>query len=867
MRGFLTALLLSVLLLPAQAVSRKTATAPELGARAAAVLARHVDGEAISAWLAALPAGSLERDAAEWILAWLPEPDLVAIDLELLREHVDYSARVYREAPWRAQMSRYLWLHFVVPHRVSQEPAQAWRARFYREIWPRVADATSMEQAALEVNRWCREQATFRSTSGRDMGPLTTIARGLGRCEEEMILSISALRAVGLPARSCATPYWTFTDNNHAWVEVWADGRWFYLGACEPGQCLNDAWFTGAARRAGFVRSVAYGELDPGGEPLYRSENGSTLVNSTAVYTDPFRLRADLAPDARTAAETQIHVNVLNFGNLRAIASIAPGDEIELGPGEYALTAAAGGELLLKVVGGAPGETVSATLGMDDAYDLELSPPFWLRYPEAYSAPRRDLALVSADVRALSELRVQAKETDRAKLRVQTEAERALLAALPAAESERFLAAIDKPCERVSTLFLLLAHYSQARERDALLALLERADDKDLLELGEAEIRSHIDGALAVRERLAPVGLSVPDSLFFEDVLACRIDLEPGSAWRGGLPLIPLADGASGSLSALLTAFRERMELRERGFFGPPLDPAQCWRLGGGDERDLGIALVGLLRRNGFPARRRHDRVAAWLGEWLRLDPVRGEIWSGEAGDGGGTGRLRIEITRGGLPYPEAESYKHFNLGRIEAGKIVNPWWDPAVGEQEWEAGDYVLCTVLRVPGGSACGRLRSFTVQSGGATSVNLPASAAGDGWDAATALFSGPEPAALIAALPSALPQDALLFAFAPGEPAERMLDALSGLRARLDRLGIAFIPLLVGDGDADAWSGRVAAAGWPARIELDPGGALLTLGEGGTMEPILLLIAKGEARLLRQGFDASADASVHLALDLLE
>ncbi len=97
--------------------------------------------------------------------------------------------------------------------------------------------------------------------------------------------------------------------------------------------------------------------------------------------------------------------------------------------------------------------------------------------------------------------------------------------------------------------------------------------------------------------------------------------------------------------------------------------------------------------------------------------------------------------------------------------------------------------------------------------------------------------------------------------------MLEALGRLRQRLESLEIPFLPLLVGEGDANRWSDIAAAAGWTGGVDRDPAGALIALGEGGTMEPLLLLLRGGEPRLLRQGFDASADGTVHLALDLLE
>jgi len=102
-----------------------------------------------------------------------------------------------------------------------------------------------MYQAALEVNHWCHEKVTYKATDERTSAPLATVKTAFGRCGEESTFTVAALRAVSLPARQVYTPRWAHTDDNHAWVEVWVNGSWHYLGACEPEPELNRGWFTG----------------------------------------------------------------------------------------------------------------------------------------------------------------------------------------------------------------------------------------------------------------------------------------------------------------------------------------------------------------------------------------------------------------------------------------------------------------------------------------------------------------------------------------------------------------------------------------------------------------------------------------------
>ena len=841
----------------------------DLDRRAAATLAAHPRGAEITRWYETLPGGSLEREAARWILAWLPVSDLAALDPILLEENVILACDTYRQAPWHDSLPRATWLHFVVPHRVSQEPLQPWRRVLQEQLADVVAPYDSMEEAALAVNRWCREQATYISTSGRDMGPLTTLARGLGRCEEEMILTICALRAVGIPARTCSTPYWTFTDDNHAWVEVWADGNWYYAESCDDRRCLNDAWFSGAAGRAGLVRSVGYGEFDPRPEPLYRAEGGVTIVNSTSVYTDPFRLRAGVAGHP----ETPVFVNVLNYGTLRAIARLEGDAGLDLGPGSFALTAAvpdSSGDLLLKVVSGEPGQEISVQLDPDhDRYDTAASPGFWLTYPEAGArAGRRDVR-VSDAVDRHHRLLVAADKADRDKRRLLDAAERAIIDSLPADLRGMWDEILDKPCVTFSPLVRLLVWYREPAQQQAVTWLLADADDKDLLELGEQAIRAHVDLALAARGRY-PGGM--PDGVFRSGVLASRINREPGCDWRSSLESVPWdGTGTPAALrDILLASFGDDWKAVESAYFGNPMPPQQTFLLGRGTGTDLKVAFVGLCRRNGLPARYRHGTVEVWLGSWQAVDPVPGKK---EAATGAVSGRgwLDLGLSRGGVAWPEAESYRHFMVSRPDDGCLETPWWDPELGLQEWDSGEFWYCAVMRVPGGNAHGRLTRFQVAPGETTLVRLPVDIDDLGWDPAT-LVDGALAESLARIWPAAgrdLPAAGLYLIFEPGEPATRMIPAVARLQRRLAGRGLAVVPVMAGSGAAEPWRAKLIAAGLPGTLYRSGSRDLdAWLAGPAAHGPVTMLvlpgIAGGRPVLLRSGLDNGIDFSVHLALD---
>ncbi len=835
-----------------------------LDRKVAGTLSRHPEGDEISRWYATLPGGSLEHDAAQWILAWLPESDLASLHPGLLKEHVQLACDTYRKAPWRANLPRETWLHFVVPHRVSQEPLQPWRSTLQAELAPVVAPYQSMEEAALAVNRWCRQQATFISTSGRDMGPLTTLKRGLGRCEEEMILTVCAMRAAGIPARTCSTPYWTFIDNNHAWVEVWADNGWYYAESCDDRRCLNDAWFSGAASRAGFVRSTGYGEFDPRPEPLYRANDGVTVINSTAVYTDPFLLRASVAGHP----ETKVNVNVLNFGTIRAIARLDGDMALSLGPGSFALTAAApddSGDLLFKTITGEPGQVIEVALDpATDRYDTETNPGFWLTYPEAGARPRREDICVTDDVDRHHRLLVAADKANREKLRTLDETETAVLDSLPADLREEWDIILAKPCESFSPLVRLLTWYREPAAQQALTWLLADADDKDLLELDERIIRSHVDLSLAA-------GGDLPDEVFREGVLALRISREAASNWREEIPVIewPATTDPAAIRQHLLDAFGDQWIVSERTYFGNPVPPNHTFILGRGTETDLKVAFVGLCRRNGMPARYRHGTVEIWQGAWQEIHPLPQDDEAPEENETAGW--VDLGLTRDGVLWPEAESYQHFMVSRPGDGLLETPWWDPKLGLQKWDAGEYWFCGTVRVPGGSAFGRLTRFKVESGDTTVVHLPVDMDVGGWDPA-ALVDAELEESLMAIWPDAaakLPSAGLFFIFEPGEPATRMIPVLGRLKDRLASRGLEVIPVM-GPGAAGSWRVKLQDAGLSGAVYQEAASTLFNWLSGPVDHgPVVMLVLPGvndgKPVFLRSGLDTGIDFSVHMALDL--
>ncbi len=224
-----------------------------------------------------------QTEALEFLYAYMPLSDLADYTGEFFLEQVNVALEARKTFSWGAVVPEDIFRHFVLVHRVNNENLDTARTVFFKELKERVKNL-SMHDAALEVNHWCHEKVNYQPSDGRTSAPLATLQTSWGRCGEESTFTVTAMRAVGIPARQCYTPRWAHTDDNHAWVEVWIDGKWHYLGACEPEPELDMAWFTAPAKRAMMVHTNVFGNYT-GPETVNFKNELYTKINILPNYT------------------------------------------------------------------------------------------------------------------------------------------------------------------------------------------------------------------------------------------------------------------------------------------------------------------------------------------------------------------------------------------------------------------------------------------------------------------------------------------------------------------------------------------------------------------------------------------------------
>ncbi len=256
----------------------------------------------------------LRQGCLAFLLAELPETDLLNYDLNFFLEHIEQSLRSCSVGTWANTLRDEFFLVYILMPRVNTEPLVLHRDYFRKELEDSLKDL-SLEEAILECNYYCYSKGTYQSTDGRTVSPLTFVDRAGGRCGEESTFVVSVLRSVGIPARQMYSPYWAHTDDNHAWVEAWTGSSWAYFGACEPEARLNCGWFDGAARRAKLILSRTFSELSVPGDDYLAGAIPRGLVNQSKEYFATHNLKINLHYGEEILSKKILSLNILNYAS------------------------------------------------------------------------------------------------------------------------------------------------------------------------------------------------------------------------------------------------------------------------------------------------------------------------------------------------------------------------------------------------------------------------------------------------------------------------------------------------------------------------------------------------------------------------
>ncbi|WP_028544624.1 transglutaminase-like domain-containing protein [Paenibacillus taiwanensis] len=647
------------------------------------------------------------------LYAYMPLHDLADYDGDFFLSHVRQALKVREQMSWGITIPDSIFVNFVLPYRVNNENIDDSRKVIYEELAGRVK-GLSMYDAIMETNYWCHERATYIGTDMRTVSPLTIMRTALGRCGEQSTLAVAALRSIGIPARQCYTPRWAHCDSNHAWVEAWADGKWHFLGACEPEPKLDEGWFRSPSRRAMLVNTRVSADYN-GPEEICSDHPWYAEINMLDNYAPVREITVQVVDAKGRPVEAEVHFQLYNYAEFYSIVTKKTN-----AAGQVTLKTGLGDLLLHARNEQGFGMRKISVIDTDpNSFEVELHAVTEQLVQEWNMVPppvmNIDNCTVSEEAKHTHEERVKEGAAIRAAFEATfySEQQAMELAEQLGLAAERVWPVVEKAKGNSGEIAAFLLKECPTYG-DLPLRLLESLRDKDLTDTFSSTLVDHLHYAAAY------VDQGIPEELFDAYVLCPRIHFEMIAPYREQL-LQSLSETERRQYVSdpqlLITQINNSILIvQDVDRYSGMMTPAGVQRMKVTDQKSRDIYFVAMARSLGIPARLEPLQLGAqyWLNEqWQEAQ------WETEAN------QLETNITaKGSVVFVAAEQHAElaayqqtFTIARLEDGlyqTMLIPFGEKDVYGKPYEvlSGNYRVTTGTRLRDGTVLVHCSYFTVK-----------------------------------------------------------------------------------------------------------------------------------------------------------
>ncbi|HCU20625.1 MAG: hypothetical protein A2X05_14530 [Bacteroidetes bacterium GWE2_41_25] len=602
-----------------------------------------------------------QSEALKFLFAFMPLSDLADYNGEFFLLNAKIALKAKEETKWGKSIPDDIFLHYVLPVRVNNENLDSFRIVYYDEIISRVR-SLDLKQAALEINHWCHEKVSYQPADIRTSSPIYTILSSRGRCGEESTLTVAALRTAGIPARQVYTPRWAHSDDNHAWVEIWDKGEWFYLGACEPEPVLDRGWFTEPARRAMLIHTKSFGAPYGNENTITRHQNYSE-VNNLAKYAISKQICVKVTDEQGNPLENaSVEYKLYNYAEFYPLAMV-PTDAngislFETGLGDLLIWANKDGRFDFSKITVDDTDTVLLKPGRNiekgTTIDLDLGVPI----------ARTPLPGVSPEMVKENERKINQGNLIRHEY-INTWIQPDEVLAISQSrniDSVRLNTAFARSMGNYNEIMAFITLVPDSFMNKAL-SLLEVLADKDMRDITSVVLTDHL------------YYCSLPDILFkysvnrqnSEYLLNPRISNEMIVPWRSyfrtALP-DSIAQRSHSDPSIIISYLNDQIRIEnDENYYKTPLTPVGVHELKVSDSWSRSICFVAICRSLGIPSRLEEGRLIPqyfFNGSWHDV------YFSDQTRPSDKKGYIRFKTNE---MRPVPEYYVHFTLSRFEDGK------------------------------------------------------------------------------------------------------------------------------------------------------------------------------------------------------
>lgn len=668
-----------------------------------------------------------EEEAMMFLYAYMPSADITDYSVSYFLDNVRSTLQAEKEMSWGSSIPEELVRHFVLPIRVNNENLDTSRVVFFEELKDRVKNL-SMVDAILEVNHWCHEKVVYQPSDARTSSPLASVKTAYGRCGEESTFAVAALRSVGIPARQVYTPRWAHTDDNHAWVEAWADGQWYFLGACEPEPVLNLGWFNAPASRGMLMHTKVFGRYN-GPEEIMSETMNYTEINVIDNYAPTAKAQVLVVDEqGDPVSGAKVDFKIYNYAQFYTVAQKFTNGEgysfLTAGKGDMLIWASKGDKYGYALCSFGKEDEVAITLEhtADEVYNVELDiiPP----------VEKVNLPEVTAEQRAENDRRLAEEDAIRkAYVDTFTSEEEALkLANKWSLDEGRVCKFLIDSRGNHQTIIQFLSEAVEEEQGELALKLLEVVSAKDLRDISLDVLNDHLYNSLLPKDL---------DHQVYREILNPRVENEMLTPYKGYFQEHIDENNAvrfrKNPLDLVnwcnenITIFNELNSQRIR------MSPRGVWESKTTDDLSRDIFFVSVARSLG---------IAAWK------DEVTGKVQyrstsTGEVFDVDFTSAAQVQAPQGKLIASYTPNsilnnpkyYTHFTLSKFNNGTydlLSFDEGDTDMGEgATWsnllkkglslDTGSYMLTTGTRMASGAVLSKVSFFTIEEGKTTNIEL--------------------------------------------------------------------------------------------------------------------------------------------------
>ncbi len=646
--------------------------------------------------------------------AYMPVQDLLDYPFYYFEKYAEDSLELYEEMRRKVLKGELedgltdekrdaMFLNYVAFHRSNNEDFYHSRMFKFEGLDKRRFEGLSDYDKVKEINYWASEHVTYHASDDRTMSAVMTWMNGYGRCGEESVFLIEVLRSNGIMARQVYSPFWAHCDDNHAWVEVFVDGDWHYLGACEPEPVLDKAWFTDAAKRALVTRTIVFTDLLDEDDEVIGEHGNASYINLIKRYARTNEIEITVLNEfGERVPDCEVHIQVINYASYRDVAVKRTDREgkirINIGLGtvnirlrkeniyaNYLINTEENTHELILKENEAKDFVDKDILAPTDDYDWHTKQS--LSYSNEKEKKAKSARIREDKISRKIAFAVQKYETYLARMKNDPEA----MAAINAFDVRGFF---EKSYANIISLITFLSMDGDAYDLDLKFALLNTLLKKDFGDFEFDYLYTHLKHVKAFRD-------SVPEEAFIKGILPIRIDEEYLGDYVG-----VINDNIPDSLQEKFRANPVKIatyvdwllvNTNKDVVFDPAL---YTWAKSAIkhqmiSEKDRNFLVVAIARTAGVPAfLRSYDKEVM-----LYIDGAFRSLASEKEDE------IRLSFA------DENISVNDFSIAKIEAGgdKVLNLNDFDLTGALSLRRGKYRLVTSARLASGNILARERVF--------------------------------------------------------------------------------------------------------------------------------------------------------------